>query len=380
MQFPAQFRPADVLQAGQIRGLSADRLAELTELLRAYPEEFRPRMVEFLGGAGGFSGAAFWRLATDRGPLCLRAWPAQDDPGWPARLRLIHDVLQTVARRGTPPVPAPIHLRGGATFFQHAGRLWELTPWLPGVADYFPLRRPEKLRAALAALAEFHRGAVESSGGLNNGSGDLKLPHQKHTASPGILRRLERISALRNGQLERIVAAVESGAMPPKASDDDAWQSIRQQALRLVPLYRQAEPVVSRELATAADQKTPTQPCIRDIWHDHVLFEADRVSGLVDFGAMRIDNVACDIARLLGSVANDDAAAWHEGLAAYEEIRPLRETERQLAKIFDRSTTLLAGLNWLEWLFVEGRTFDDLPTIAERMAGIVERLQKVASG
>ncbi len=65
----------------------------------------------------------------------------------------------------------------------------------------------------------------------------------------------------------------------------------------------------------------PLQPCIRDVWHDHVLFVGDDVSGLVDFGAMQPDSVAADIARLLGSLAGDDRQAWTIGLAAYESVQ-----------------------------------------------------------
>ncbi len=60
--------------------------------------------------------------------------------------------------------------------------------------------------------------------------------------------------------------------------------------------------------ASAVALKVPIQPCIGDIWHDHILFLGDGVSGLVDFGGMRADTVAGDIARLLGSLVADDPA------------------------------------------------------------------------
>ncbi len=389
MQFGNEFRHGDNLPAegGLASRVPVDSCPELLNLLQMFPDDCQPRTVEFLDGAGGFSGATFWRLATDRGMLCLRCWPKQADLQWPARLQFIHEVLAIVSRRGTPSVPAPIGTQLGETFFQHAGRLWELTPWLAGAADYFPLRRAEKLRAACAALGEFHQAAAEYCGekihcgaDLNAELAELSLLRQSPAPSPGIRQRFERIHALRAGQLQQIVSAVEAGSRPPTAADGDAWQVLRQLARRLVPLYQEAEAIVSRQLAAVADRQMPMQPCIRDIWHDHVLFDADRVSGIVDFGAMRIDNVACDIARLLGSMARDDAAAWHDGLAAYENIRPLAEGERTMIGVFDRSTTLLAGMNWLEWLFVDGRVFSDLPAVAERVAGIVERLEKVAGG
>jgi homoserine kinase type II len=342
-------------------------------VLAQYPDDCRPRRVETLGGAGGFSGAAFWRLDTERGTLCLRRWPPQADPKWPQRLRFIHALLEHVVYRGFFVVPAPIRTRQGETYVQQDDELWELTSWLPGHADYLPLRRPEKLRAALTALAEFHVAGA-----------DFATAERRAAPSPGIRRRRNQIDALRSGGLRAITVAVDAAPRPPIAIDSHNWSTLRKLARRLLPLYAQAEEPVLRELIAVGEEKIPLQPCIRDIWHDHVLFEGDRVSGIVDFGAMRIDNVAGDIARLLGSFSlsnsADDAVVWREGLAAYESVRPLSADERHLAGVFDRSGTLLAGINWLEWIFIEGRTFADLAAVCGRLGGIVARLEQLTQG
>jgi Ser/Thr protein kinase RdoA (MazF antagonist) len=327
--------------------------------------------VDSLGGAGGFSGAKFWRLATQRGVLCLRSWPPQADPAWPARLKWIDAVLEHVARHGFSIVPAPIRTRRGSSFVEHDQRLWELSPWLPGRADYFPLRRTEKLQAALIALARFHIAAAEFGGGTATSG-----------PSPGIRQRSEQIDALRAGRWHTIVAAVDAASLAGVPSNDAARIAIGQLARRWLPLFEEVAPMVRHRLTEAEPLRVPLQACIRDIWHDHVLFEDDRVSGLVDFGAMRVGNVAGDVARLLGSMAGDDASVWQAGLAAYESVRPLSADERRLVGVFDRSTTLLSGINWLQWIFVEGRTFSDLAAVAERLREILARLEclKMARG
>ncbi len=125
--------------------------------------------------------------------------------------------------------------------------------------------------------------------------------------------------------------------------------------------------------------KVPLQPCIRDIWHDHVLFTGDRVSGLVDFGSLQPDNVATDIARLLGSLIGDDLAAWELGLAAYESLRPLSDDERWLVPVFDRTTVLMGGLQWLEWIYLEHKAFADRAAIEARLDQAIERAAQLAS-
>src|SRR5207237_4695271 len=85
------------------------------------------------------------------------------------------------------------------------------------------------------------------------------------------------------------------------------------------------------------DLPLPVQPCLCDVWHDHVLFTGDDVTGLIDYGAVKEDNVAADLARLLGSLVGDDRALYEMGLDAYAAVRPLAEQERQLVPLLDRT-------------------------------------------
>ena len=119
----------------------------------------------------------------------------------------------------------------------------------------------------------------------------------------------------------------------------------------------------------------PVQFCVCDIWHDHVLFTGDAVTGLIDYGSVKPDNVAVDLARLLGSLVGDDAAAFARGLAAYKQVRPLSTDERALVPILDRTGVVLGIANWLRWLYVDGRVYEDRAAVARRLAALVERAE-----
>src|SRR5437868_1677831 len=103
-----------------------------------------------LGNHGGFSGARLWRVEAGGASFCLRAWPPGDPT--PERLRWLHDLTAAARAAGLAFVP-PLVPASGATFVAHAGRLWEMTAWLPGRADFHRHPNPARLRAACAALA-----------------------------------------------------------------------------------------------------------------------------------------------------------------------------------------------------------------------------------
>ena len=88
--------------------------------------------------------------------------------------------------------------------------------------------------------------------------------------------------------------------------------------------------------------------------------------------------MATDIARLLGSLARDQREDWETGLAAYQELRPLEAHERRLVHTFDESTVLLSGMNWLRWICLEQRRFEQPAEVIARLDEIVTRLAHLA--
>ncbi len=330
---------------------------KIDRVVRLYPDDCQPYAVEPFESGGGFSGARIWRLNTSRGTLCLRRWPA----GHPntRQLEFIQAVLWHVDQEGFHEIALPLETQHHHGYVLYAGHLWELTPWLPGAADYRQRPTAARLTAALAALARFHLAAAA-----------FPLPDPGPVESPGILERRARLEQLLAGRADALRSAAANGA----------WPELAARGRDLLGLFASAAPTIASELESAAKRQVVLQPCIRDVWHAHVLFVRDEVSGIVDFGAMRPDNVASDVARLLGSLAGDDRADWERGLAAYQTIRTLSDDELRLVTVFDRSTVLMGGLQWLEWHFLEERIFEDPPSVLLRVDEFVTRLGRLAHG
>jgi len=324
-------------------------------VLEHYCLEHPVKQMECLDGAGGFSGAQFWRLTTASSCFCLRRWP-REHPS-PRKLRWIHGVLAHVWDQGFRVVPRPVPSRDGQTFVEADGYLWELAPWLPGRADYHERPSATRLRAAMQALARFHAAAVTFPAKSSYGN------------SPGINERLRSLGALMGGGLAELRHGMGANAA--------VWPDLAARAGPLLDRLSLAAPAVQRRLAGVENRQWPLQPCVRDIWHDHVLFEEDRVTGIIDFGAMRTDHVAVDIARLLGSLARDAAGDWQIGLEAYAQVRPLSADELDLIKAFDESSVLMSGLSWIEWVFLQRRRFEQPAVILARVDENLERLSNL---
>lgn len=324
-------------------------------VLATYPDRFCPVQVESLGAAGGFSGARFWRVMTSWGTLCLRRWP----PESPAleELEFIHAVLRHVSERGCHIIPAPYANRLNKSYLRYGGHLWELSPWLPGKPDFLKAPSTDRLRAALIALAEFHRQAS-----------DFSLSVAQKGPSTSLQQRRDQLLRWLRGDLQSLAAAIRPGL----------WPELESPARRILGLVPGVADKVLAHLDDCARRNLALQPCIRDIWHEHVLFERTCVTGLVDFGSMRVDTIACDVARLLGSMALDDHRMWQAGLEAYQSVRKLSETERDLIVAFDRSTVLMAGLNWLDWIYRQERAFENYQPIPARLQEIAGRLESLS--
>ena len=112
-------------------------------------------------------------------------------------------------------------------------------------------------------------------------------------------------------------------------------------------------------LRDAAQLQVTIQPCLRDARPEHFLFEADRLSGLVDFGAMGIDSVAADLARLIGEWLPDDHSLRGLALATYQKLRPLDASETALIAALEATADLLIAGHWLSWNYLDRRHFDD---------------------
>jgi Ser/Thr protein kinase RdoA (MazF antagonist) len=224
---------------------------------------------------------------------------------------------------------------------------------MPGAADFH--ERPSTLRLANAcrALARLHCAWADANANLPTGP------------CPAVVRRLERIEQWRG--------LVASGWRPDfSRSTATPWRAWAERAWRIAQARM---PDLPGRLRPWLDVALPLHPCLCDIWHDHVLFTDDVVTGLVDYGSVKMDHAAVDLARLLGSLVGDEASLRAAGLEAYAQVLPLSTSHEQLVDVLDKTGTVLGAANWLMWLYHDGRTFPDDTGVARRLAALVQRME-----
>lgn len=300
-------------------------------ILSEYPSAIANLDWVALGNAGGFSGAAIWQGRSDSGPqFCLKQWPA-DYPQ--ARLEEIHRLMLRARQAGLLFVPDVVPSRDGTTVFTADNRVWDLTTWLPGTADFATRPSDARLISAVSALAALHRAWAPA------------IP--RLAPCPGIRRRIEILHSFRES------LPVHSSFSP------------------IVPRLRQRIPRALVELADWQDQPLPPQPCLCDPWHDHLLFTGDTLTALVDFGAVKVDHPAVDLARMLGDLVGEDEPRFRFGLEAYRAAGGPVEVPDELVRLLDETGVLCALIGWLRRLAGS----DPIGPSLSRIIKLVHRLE-----
>lgn len=302
-----------------------------------------------LGNHGGFSGARLWRAETISGDICVRAWPhGKIDTN---RLSYIHSLMRKASSAGLAFVPAVRETRSGRTWVEHAGRLWDVTTWKPGTADFRQHPTEARLAAACRGLAQLHIAWADAAAPV--------------TPCPAVQRRLqchaEWTTLLAGGWRPDFETTLLAQVRPIA---ERAWQKL--------PPMIDAVPAMLELWKTCP---LPVQPCLCDICHDHVLFEQDTVTGIIDYGSAKQDNVAGDLARILGSLVGNEERLLPAGIGAYHQVRPLSPEEERLIRVLDVTGLVLGVVTWLRWLYHDGRSFEDEHAVAQRMQSLVARLE-----
>ena len=299
--------------------------------------------------ADGFSGAVVFAgtLPESKNPaFCLKGWPQGSMTL--DRLTWVHKHVVQVAH--LPFVPSLVVTSSGQSGVEQGGGVWELSTWKPGLADYRSQPSAERLANACRAIAALHQ--------------TWRAQETSLAPFPAIARRL---TLLREWKTRA------ADTRDPPQSGNPNLQQVLARAWTVLP--RWVDRVVN-ELAPLANRLVAVHPCLCDIHHDHVLFSGDTVTGVIDFGAMKWDHPAVDLARLLGDFLGDDHDKLHFGLAEYHAAGGSPDVDAPLVSRLDRTGIVCSVTNWLLRLSGADPLAVDHEAVAGRLDRLVRRLER----
>jgi homoserine kinase type II len=239
-------------------------------------------------------------------------------------------------------VPRIFEFNNQKTVIRHDNANWDIAEWMPGKADFHSNSKIERLIDACEALKQLHY----------SWSSESAMRFQFITQGQSI-NVAYRILMLSNPLFYSLKNTI----------NDPTWRSVTDHIERArVPVLRRLE---------AWQKPMPLQWCIRDIWHDHILFDGDRVTGIIDYGTVRIDTPATDVARMLGDLVGDRRDLWELGASQFPDY------PRDLILALDLAGTLGSAIHWLRQWSEHG----SLPTRGmERLMRILRRLEVMKVG
>ena len=267
----------------------------------------------------GFSGANVWKVtSTDGDDYCLKRNPSGNLTA--DHLTWIHRVLAHTAINGCDFVALPLKSQNSPVdqqrFVSHSSCLWELSPWAAGVQASDRQGAVEtnetpwtdlQLQSAFTSIARFHQAAAQVNFDFR--------------PSPNISIRIEQLATYRQ-TLDKA-----SRSVAPSATILSVQHELDQLRLAAASVSQATVDALLNQLRPFANQTLPIQPVVRDLRAEHLFFNGDQLSGLIDFDAMQMDSIAYDLARLTSTMGLDDRQN-QLALVTYSSVRPIQPSRR----------------------------------------------------
>jgi Ser/Thr protein kinase RdoA (MazF antagonist) len=332
-----------------------------TEIIQRWQKQFTVFDYSYI--SSGLSDSPVWRLSTSFGEICMKAWP--ESRYSMQRLEYIAACLQHARSNEMEWIPFEYKTDNGEPFLRASGYYWQACQWMRGSPDVSGQVSFPRRHSAAHTLARMHH--CWSRIGSNVAQ------------SPGIQDRLTLLEKA-NRDWSMLARLAESASSDFGDLANKTLAHHRRSSQRLIAKCQQIL------------RPTMIHFVIRDIHCEHVLYDNDRVTGVIDFGAARVDEPLLDLVRLFSSQSPTDRTARYETLQIYIEKKDelyrgestvsdfslsfldAKKTIEEFALI-DEISTLLSAFQWVQWILLENRSFScPRKTIIDRLSSLVHRL------
>ena len=338
----------------------------------------------------------------------VKRWPPATTA---ARVLDVHRVLLGGRQNGCRFLPAYQPGGDGETVIRDRTGIWEVAEWMPGEPLNAQASATE-IEAGASAIAYFQRSVLSFGAKLQ--------------PPPAVLARLQRVA-----ELKPKMAAIcdfpdfHGWGLGPTESGKMTAESVR-----LAEAVRAARSLMAEHWSLVAERirvdlsryrqrSLATQFVLRDIHRDHLLFRDGKVTGMIDFDALRVDTPTTDLSRwVMGFLAPEPSPApepslapeprgdfpgharlseprpqrltdtdtsrfdrrrhevWAAALAGFRQVSPFSNEEARLARSLLFSSVWISLANWLGWLVLEQRVFKADPGVVANRIGDLTRVAR----
>jgi Ser/Thr protein kinase RdoA (MazF antagonist) len=293
------------------------------------PQKFMVKAV-----SGGFSRNRVWNVRLADFPIephySLRFWNDQT-----YSLQRLKDILSfhKILKDKQIVVPEPKRWLNNEFVVSGEGGFWTIEEWLPGESlDGIEAVSDELLDQVVACISALHRAGRE-----------IGVTTRR---SKGVQERIDRIERLKSK-----VADPTPGDLMQYFVGTPHIDSIKigfETAHRFV---QDQASVWVRLLNSIQDLPPECHWVMRDLWRENILIAHGRISGIIDFGASRIDWPILELVRCASSFLLPNDPRWQSFLDSYALNLPTKESvSLELVLQLDQVATALSLIYWYEQL------------------------------
>lgn len=271
-----------------------------------------------------------YRLETPASRYAMKRWPVTMERD---RLSMIHRFQEHLAGCEKPITAGLIRWTNGETLLEADGVCWEITEWKSGLPiEEVGQANDEQIKQSAEAIALLHQQSAS---------------YETQTCKPpGLQQRYEGMLKAVRPPNDKRVRFLDSISAHNKYLAANVLHDIHRRAMSVIPS-------ILDPMKRLAETPATCFWILRDVWREHILFRDNRLSGIIDFGAARIDWPGLDLVRAFGTLMFDSDPRWSTAVAHYSNLRSDGSVVFADLKAVHRASVALSALQWLDW-FAEG--------------------------
>ncbi len=221
---------------------------------------------------------------------------------------------------------------------EYASSIWTIETWRPGIpVDPTTVISDALLDQAFDILERLH--AIGRQLGI------------QRVVSPGLVERTKRLdhwSSVDTSSWSQRIDELE--ARISTILELSVWKDILS---RTLDRLREKEGLLRSELQRLVSSPVDCHWIIRDLWRENILVDSEHISGIIDFGAARVDWPFLEIVRWLSSWLAPNDPRIPNMLEAHNMLSMARDY-----RFLDHLSTMLSLLQWFQWLLFANISFE----------------------